>query len=240
MLDPERLLGQLIAANVRGGGRKGRGRPRGPGGALGRAALTPQGLTILGGIAIAAYEHFTAKRGPSPAPDQPPGTASGAMPPPPPPGRAATFPSLPAGPAPLQPPPPGTPAAQAAARRLIAAMLNAAKADGQIDDDERARVLARLDESGAAPEERAHVEAEMARPLDLEAVVAGVDDPLLAAEIYTASLLAIDADTPAERAYLKLLAAPLKLDPALTAELEARVAAGEAGGAEPAGGERGA
>jgi uncharacterized membrane protein YebE (DUF533 family) len=44
-------------------------------------------------------------------------------------------------------------------------------------------------------------------------------------EIYVASLLAIEVDTPAERAYLSLLAARLGLDEPLVAELHEQVEA---------------
>ena len=48
-------------------------------------------------------------------------------------------------------------------------------------------------------------------------------NPAEAAEIYTASLLAIDVDNAAERGYLSLLAARLKLDAELVAHLHANV-----------------
>lgn len=53
---------------------------------------------------------------------------------------------------------------------------------------------------------------ELRRPLDLAALVADVPNPVVAAEVYVASLLAIDLDTPAEAAYLQQLAALLRLD----------------------------
>jgi uncharacterized membrane protein YebE (DUF533 family) len=42
-------------------------------------------------------------------------------------------------------------------------------------------------------------------------------------EVYLASAIAIDADTPAEQAYLRYLAATLGLDDGLVAHLEAAV-----------------
>lgn len=95
---------------------------------------------------------------------------------------------------------------------IIRAMINAAKADGQIDDDERARILDKLSDAGADEEERAFILAEMQKSMETEAIVAGVSDPATALEVYSASLLAIKVDTPAERGYLQSLAQALKLD----------------------------
>jgi uncharacterized membrane protein YebE (DUF533 family) len=66
---------------------------------------------------------------------------------------------------------------------------------------------------------KAFVFDELSSPLNLDAVLAGADTPEHAAEIYAASLVAIDADTPAERAYLQMLAARLGLAPELVAEI---------------------
>ena len=52
----------------------------------------------------------------------------------------------------------------------------------------------------------------MARPLDLKALLHEVSSPQMAAEVYAASLLAIEVDTPAERGYLSQLAQGLGLD----------------------------
>jgi uncharacterized membrane protein YebE (DUF533 family) len=104
---------------------------------------------------------------------------------------------------------------------LLQAMISAAKADGQIDGREMDRILKKLDEAGADAEARDFVLAEMRRPLDLDALVAQVEAPDLAAEVYAASLLAIEVDTQAERAYLDRLAAALKLDQATRGHLHA-------------------
>ena len=95
---------------------------------------------------------------------------------------------------------------------ILKAMITAAKADGQIDDAERQRILGKLEESGADAEERAFVHAEMQRPLDIDALVRDVPNPQTAAQVYAASLLAIKVDTPAERDYLSQLAQRLGLD----------------------------
>jgi uncharacterized membrane protein YebE (DUF533 family) len=96
---------------------------------------------------------------------------------------------------------------------VIRAMINAAKADGEIDQNERSRILSKLDEVGATDEERRFVEAEMKKPRDIAALASEVHGkPDVAAQVYAASLLAFDVDTQAEEDYLLQLAAQLNLD----------------------------
>jgi uncharacterized membrane protein YebE (DUF533 family) len=102
---------------------------------------------------------------------------------------------------------------------MIRAMIAAAKADGEIDPQERQRILGRLEQAGADAEAQAFVRDEMARPTDLQAIVSAVDSPHTAIEAYAASLFAIDVDTPAETAHMQKLAQALRLDPALVREL---------------------
>lgn len=97
---------------------------------------------------------------------------------------------------------------------LLQAMINAAKADGQIDGREMERILGKLDEAGADQEAKDFVLTEMRRPLDVDALAKQASTPELAAQVYAASLLAIEVDTAAERAYLDRLAAALGLDDA--------------------------
>ena len=204
---------------------------------IGRTVMSPQGLTILGGLAIAAYEHFKEKKDPGAAgqpigPDQVGRPGGPALPPTPPPFMppATTVEALSGG-APGTPgssvaggaDDPAAPVAEERARLLITAMVSAAKADGAIDPEERARILGRLAERGAGDAERAYLEEEMARPLDIERLISQAQDPVLAAEVYAASLLAIDPDTPVEKAYLAVLAARLNLDPGVIRELESRL-----------------
>jgi len=102
---------------------------------------------------------------------------------------------------------------------MIRAMITAAKADGEIDPQEKQRILGRLEEAGADPDARAFVQAEIAKPVDLDALVGAVDSPQMAVEAYTASLFAIDVDTPAEADYMRQLAMRLRLDPVLVRSL---------------------
>jgi uncharacterized membrane protein YebE (DUF533 family) len=102
---------------------------------------------------------------------------------------------------------------------MIRAMITAAKADGEIDPQERQRILGRLEEAGADQEAQDFVRDEMTRPVDVHAIVSAVDSPHTAIEAYAASLFAIDIDTPAEAAYMRQLAQGLGLSPTLVREL---------------------
>ena len=104
-------------------------------------------------------------------------------------------------------------------KTLVRAMISAAKADGQIDADEKDRIFKRLEAMPLSAEEKAFVFDELSSPLDLDAVVARADTPEHATEVYAASLVAMVSDTPSERAYLEALAHKLKLDPGLVAEI---------------------
>jgi uncharacterized membrane protein YebE (DUF533 family) len=94
---------------------------------------------------------------------------------------------------------------------VLKAMINAAKADGQIDDTERQRILGKLEEARADAEALEFVQAEMRRPFDVDGLPEA-PNPQTAVEVYAASLLAIEVDTPAEREYLRRLAQGLGLE----------------------------
>ncbi len=195
MFDPERLLGQMIGGALGGafGGRRGRRNSAFRTGDLaGKAQL---GIGLLG-IAMAAWEHYQQPR----APAATPGAAGSATPPPAPASG------------PLRPPPP--PAANPDRTRdmalLVQAMVAAAAADGAIDAQERERILARATASGLDSDSQAFLERELAAPRSLEQIVAAAR-PALAPDLYAASLIAISADTEAERAYLDRLAQALSL-----------------------------
>jgi uncharacterized membrane protein YebE (DUF533 family) len=117
------------------------------------------------------------------------------------------------------PPPQASYQTEELGKTLVRAMIAAAKADGQIDADEKDRIFKRLESMPLSSEEKAFVFDELSSPLDLDAVVARADTPEHAAEIYAASLVAMRPDTPTERAYLEALTFKLKLDPALVAEI---------------------
>ena len=101
----------------------------------------------------------------------------------------------------------------------IKAMVAAAKADGQIDQRERERILDKLRDAGAGDDLRDFVAKEAATPLDIDALVREVPDQQAAAQVYAASLLAINVDSESERAYLRDLAEKLGLDDQAVASL---------------------
>ena len=102
---------------------------------------------------------------------------------------------------------------------MIRAMLSAAKADGQIDASEQQRILGKLDDAGADQEMRQFIQNELQKPVDVDSLAAEVDSPHMATEVYTASLFAINVDTPGEQAYMNQLAAKLGLPATLVKQL---------------------
>lgn len=115
-------------------------------------------------------------------------------------------------------------AADDLATRILQAMIAAAKADGHVTPDERARIDAQLGNLGLGDEATALITAELDAPLDVGRVAALARTEREATEIYAASLLVVDEDAPAEKGYLAMLAARLGLDPALVAHLHAKAA----------------
>ena len=178
---------------------------------MGGAAL---GMGALG-VAIAAFDHFTNKPG-----DGADRFTGQVEPPPPPPAAPQT-----ATPPPSPPPAPGSSASSDDAMLLIRAMIAAANADHEVDDDERARILGALEDGELDDEERALLEAELQAPWTPAGIAAAATTPELARQVYLASLLAIEVDTRAEENYLQRLASALGLEAAAVAEVEALVVA---------------
>lgn len=110
-------------------------------------------------------------------------------------------------------------------RALVRAMIGAAKADGQIDPDERQRIEEQIAALGLDRDIRSFVHNELAGPLDIDAIVAPAECEETAAEIYAASLMAIDRRGAAEQAYLTLLASRLNLAPGLVDHLNTNIEA---------------
>lgn len=103
--------------------------------------------------------------------------------------------------------------------RLVRAMVAAAKADGHVTSAERRRIVSQLPQLGLGVEAEALITEELDAPLDVGRVANMARSPEEAAEIYAASLLVVDPEAPAERGYLTMLAARLKLDPRLVEHL---------------------
>lgn len=104
------------------------------------------------------------------------------------------------------------------AKLMIRAMIQAAKADGEIDAAERAAILSHLGD--ASPEEIAFVTAALDAPADVMALAAEVGEHART-QVYSAALMAIQVDTDAEKAYLRGLASALGLDGAAVAAIHA-------------------
>ncbi len=161
------------------------------GGGGGRSAAGGGAMAVLGGLALQAFKTWQAQAGAAAQQTQ-----------------AAMTRQAP------------TVADADAAELVLRAMLGAAKSDGKLDKAEVAQLTAKLEEDGeTSPEERALVDAELARPADPQALAALVRSPAQAAQVYAASIMAIQIDTEAERAYLRALAQALGLPPAAVAEL---------------------
>lgn len=128
------------------------------------------------------------------------------------------------------PPPQGTefhPEGEGADRlavSLLTAMIAAAKADGQVTPDERARIDGQLANLGLEDEAAALIAAELDAPLDVDRIAALAGSEAEATQIYAVSLLAIDPDNAEETAYLAALARRLNLAPALVDSLHAQAA----------------
>jgi uncharacterized membrane protein YebE (DUF533 family) len=105
----------------------------------------------------------------------------------------------------------------------IRAMINAAKSDGEIDPQEAQRLLGKMQEDGVTEEERQFVLAEMRKPMETDAIARAVPNQQAAAQIYTASLMAIQVDTDAEQRYLQELASKLGLSQKAVAYLHQAV-----------------
>ena len=102
-------------------------------------------------------------------------------------------------------------------------MIRAAKADGAIDDAERAAIMAHL--SGATAEEKAFVEDQMNGPMDMSGLVAATGASMKT-QVYATSLTAVKMNSPAEIAYLRQLSAALGLDAAARDAIHASVGLG--------------
>jgi uncharacterized membrane protein YebE (DUF533 family) len=196
----------------------------------GRGALGGGVMAVLGSFAYSAFQNASAA--PAGAPGMPSGNAQGM-----PSGNAQGMPSgnaqgmtaasvmSPATSTGTYRTPAETPAytdqdeVQRKARLMFRAMVQAAKADGNIDDTESERLTSHLHGISDNQEARDFVSAEMRRPVDIPGLAAQVKSPAEAAEVYAASIMAMDVDTDAERNYLSALATALKLPPTVATHI---------------------
>jgi uncharacterized membrane protein YebE (DUF533 family) len=229
MFDPKKLLDDLLGSQVPGG--QGTVRDKagqaielarnnplatgaiaavllgtGAGRAIGGTALKAGGLAAIAGLAYKAYQNYQQGNQPAEAARQGPELL-------PPPSDTSFHPSQ-------------APQGEAEfALTLVRAMILAARADGHIDDAERAKIGDRVKLAGIDSEASQFLAAELERPFNLDELVASARTDAQRVELYTASRLAIEPETRAERGYLDMLAGRLKLPDALVDHVEATVSA---------------
>lgn len=228
MLDPKALLDDLLGSKVPGtqstvrekagqAAQLARDNPiaagalaaillgTGPGRKVTGSALKIGGLAAVAGLAYKAYQNYSKGASPDAAAQGEPELL-------PPPADTAFDPAQ-------------APQGEAEFALVIArAMIAAARADGHIDEAERARIADRLHLSGIGEEAEAFLLAELEKPVDLDGMVAAAQTDAQKVELYTASRLAIEPQTRAERGYLDMLAGRLRLPDALVDHIEATVA----------------
>jgi uncharacterized membrane protein YebE (DUF533 family) len=102
---------------------------------------------------------------------------------------------------------------------LIRAMIASTHADGNIDLEERRRILERLKAVALTPEEQNFIAQELLSPCGLEEILKAVKTPEMAKQVYAVSLMAIELDTEAERDHIRQLARGLGLDPVMLQEI---------------------
>lgn len=95
------------------------------------------------------------------------------------------------------------------AKVLIRAMVNAAKADGHVDETERQLIMSELGD--LSPQEQAFMSAELSAPMTSASAFAGSVPQELRAEAYAVSLVALNVDTMGEADYLRELSSALGL-----------------------------
>jgi uncharacterized membrane protein YebE (DUF533 family) len=115
------------------------------------------------------------------------------------------------------------PDAESHSQAILKALIAAAKADGHVDERERAVIEGEFSRLDADPDVRQWLQAELQKPLDPAEVARAATSTQLASEMYLASLLAVDEQNFMERAYLDELARQLKLDDGLKVQLEQRI-----------------
>ena len=203
-MNAERILSQLLAGGARSGLAAGLvgGLASGllssrAGRKLGGKALELGGLAAIAGLAYTAWSRYQQT-------SAAPGTLDRAVP-----QEFERF--LPGASRPEE--------SESLAQVLLLAMIAAARADGNLDADERHAISARASRLDLTEAERAELLAALERPVDLDWLVAQGTTPERAAEIYAASLVAVGADSPAERGYLAMLEARLGLPAELASSL---------------------
>ena len=108
---------------------------------------------------------------------------------------------------------------EATAAAMVRAIGMAVRADGHIDDDERA-VLDEIVGDAETSADREAMDRALSDPVDPDALARDVPRGH-ESEVYAAALTAIDPDQPAERDFLRRFASALRMDPAEVSRLHA-------------------
>ncbi|WP_404938315.1 tellurite resistance TerB family protein [Pseudomonas sp. JDS08PS003] len=160
---------------------------------FGGKALTYGGLAALGVLAYKAYGNRQAQQGSAPR------------------NEPQTLDRLPAQQVELH------------SQAILKALVAAAKADGHVDERERALIEGEFRKLDNDPQLQNWLHSELNKPLDPADVARAASTPEMAAEMYLASVMLVDEEHFMEKAYLDELARQLQLAPGLKAELEKQV-----------------
>ncbi len=114
-----------------------------------------------------------------------------------------------------------TPTQEEQAKILLKAMINAAKADGHMDEQEQAKIVQHIGD--VTPEEVEFVKSEMAAPLDLQGVIDSARG--IEPEVYLSSLMTINLDSQEEAHYLDKLAKGLGISQQAANEFHDKIGA---------------
>ena len=159
----------------------------------GGKALAYGGLAALGVLAYKAYGNWQAQQGTAPR------------------NEPQTLDRLPAA------------QVEQHSQAILKALVAAAKADGHVDERERALIEGEFTKLDNDQELQHWLHAELNKPLDPVDVARAASTPEMAAEMYIASVMLVDEESFMEKSYLDELARQLKLEPGLKAELEKQV-----------------
>ena len=113
-----------------------------------------------------------------------------------------------------------TPEQNAMAGLMLRAMIQAAKADGKIDETEKEHLMSELGELD--DEERQFIREQMAAPIDAAALAREVPKGM-EPQVYLMSVMAIDFDSQDEAQYLHKLAQAMGLSPQVINQIHQQV-----------------
>lgn len=230
-MDANRLLGTLLGGALTPPRRR-TTRRRSPAPLIdvriGGSRRAASALAALAGLAVEALAKAgqTTPTGPGPLPRPSPPAPT------PRPPTKASDPSTRTNPwfsgAAAPPPPAADPvgAEDREALLVIRAMISAARADGSLDPAERSAIATQLDQCDLETEARELVLREFNSPASVEAIAREIADPVLAAQVYAACVLAVGDVSPAERAWVDRFAALTGLSAETRRAIEERLAPG--------------